>query len=140
MIGRPVAPKNAIERRSLRLESFGAASVDGRPRTTNRTTRTSGRISEQDRVCQQGGEVERHARVDEEDRNEEAEGDGLHLALDRLPIGLLGVAHEQPPDDAGRERTQQHVEVEHDAERDEGREDQEAPPGSRTAPRCAASS
>ena len=71
------------------------------------------------RVGEERREVERDPRVDEEDRHEEPEGDGLDLALDHLGVALRGVAHEQPPDDAGRERTQQHVEVEHDAERDE---------------------
>ncbi len=140
MIGSPVAPRNATES-AVAAGSTRAArrACEGSPRTTNRSTSTTGSASEQDRIGQERLEVERDAGVDEEDRHEEAERDGLDLALDRLAVGLVGVAHEEPPHDAGGERAEQHVEVEHDAERDEGRRGSGRRRGSRTGPTCAAS-
>ena len=114
--GEPVAPTAT---RSARRASRG-----GRGRGTAATS-TSGSSSEQDRVVEQRGQVEGHPGVDEEDRHEEAERDGLDLALDGLAVGLVRVAHDQPPHDPRGERAEQHVEIEHDAQRDQRRQDQE---------------
>ena len=121
MIGSAGRPSSATDSRSRRLEPVGRREHRGEAADEEQHDEHEREQQEQDRLVEQRLEVERHAGVDEEDRHEESERDGLDLALDGLAVGLLGVAHDEPPHDARGERAEQHVEVEHDAQRDERR-------------------
>ena len=122
----PITPCRA--RAVRRAATAGRARRAAARRTTARIARVRGRRSRAAR-----SNVD--ARVDEEHRNEEPVADGLELALDDLGVGLRALRRAAAGDHAGGERAEQHVEVEHDAERDERDEHEDHQAHARTA-RC----